>query len=35
MTLPSSPDLDDGVAVNIRPFHETGLLAVREVIRKW
>jgi hypothetical protein len=31
---PYSPDLDDGVKVNIRPFQETGLLA-REVIKRW
>lgn len=31
---PYTPDLDDGVKVNIRPFQETGVLA-RDVIRKW
>lgn len=28
-------DVDDGVKVNIRPFQEAGLLAVKEVIKKW
>ncbi len=28
-------DIDDGVKVNIRPFQEAGLLAVKEVIKKW
>jgi hypothetical protein len=32
---PYAPDVDDGVKVNIRPFQEAGLLAVREVIKKW
>ncbi len=32
---PYAPDIDDGVKVNIRPFQEAGLLAVKEVIRKW
>jgi hypothetical protein len=32
---PYSPDLDDGVKVNIRPFQEAGLLAAKEVIKKW
>ena len=32
---PYAPDLDDGVKVNIHPFQEAGLLAVREVIKKW
>jgi hypothetical protein len=32
---PYAPDIDDGVKVNIRPFQEAGLLAVREVIKKW
>lgn len=31
----ASPDIDDGVKVNIRPFQENGLLAVKEVIKKW
>lgn len=32
---PYAPDIDDGVKVNIRPFQEAGLLAVRQVIKKW
>jgi len=32
---PYAPDLDDGVKVNIRPFQEAGLLAMKEVIKKW
>jgi hypothetical protein len=32
---PYAPDIDDGVKVNIRPFQEAGLLAMREVIKKW
>ncbi len=32
---PYAPDIDDGVKVNIRPFQEAGILAVREVIKKW
>lgn len=32
---PYAPDIDDGVKVNLRPFQEAGLLAVRQVIRKW
>jgi hypothetical protein len=32
---PYTPDIDDGVKVNIRPVQEAGLLAVREVIKKW
>jgi hypothetical protein len=32
---PYAPDIDDGVKVNIRPFQELGLLAVKEVIKKW
>jgi hypothetical protein len=32
---PYTPDIDDGVKVNIRPFQEAGLLAVKEVIKKW
>jgi hypothetical protein len=32
---PYGPDIDDGVKVNIRPFQEAGLLAVKEVIKKW
>jgi len=32
---PYAPDIDDGVKVNIRPFQESGLLSVKEVIRKW
>ncbi len=32
---PYAPDLDDGVKVNIRPFQEARLLAVKEVIKKW
>jgi hypothetical protein len=32
---PYAPDIDDGVKVNIRPFQEAGLLAMKEVIRKW
>ncbi|MCC7107423.1 MAG: hypothetical protein IT307_19980 [Chloroflexi bacterium] len=32
---PYAPDIDDGVKVNIRPFQEAGLLAVKEVIKKW
>jgi hypothetical protein len=31
---PYAPDIDDGVKVNIRPFQELGLLAVK-VITKW
>jgi hypothetical protein len=31
---PYTPDLDDGVKVNIRPFQEAGLLA-KPVIKKW
>lgn len=31
---PYSPDIDDGVKVNIRPFQEAGVLAAT-VIRKW
>jgi hypothetical protein len=33
-TGPYSPDLNDGVKVNIRPFQEAGLLS-RHVIRTW
>jgi hypothetical protein len=32
---PYAPDIDDGVKVNIRPFQESGLLAMRQVIKKW
>ena len=32
---PYDPAIDDGVKVNIRPFQEAGLLAMREVIKKW
>ncbi len=32
---PYAPDIDDGVKVNIRPFQEAGLLAVKKVITKW
>jgi hypothetical protein len=32
---PYAPDIDDGVKVNIRPFQELGLLAMKEVIKKW
>jgi len=32
---PYAPDVDDGVKVNIRPFQENGLLAVKQVIKKW
>jgi len=32
---PYAPDIDDGVKVNIRPFQEAGLLAMKEVIKKW
>lgn len=32
---PYAPDIDDRVKVNVRPFQEAGVLAVREVIRKW
>ena len=32
---PYTPDIDDGVKVNIRPFQEAGLLALKEVIKKW
>ena len=32
---PYAPDIDDGVKVNIRPFQEAGLLAVKQVIKKW
>ncbi len=32
---PYTPDIDDGVKVNIRPFQEAGLLAVKKVIAKW
>lgn len=32
---PYVPDLDDGVKVNIRPFQEAGLLAVKQGITKW
>ena len=32
---PYAPDIDDGVKVNIRPFQELGLLAMKEVIMKW
>lgn len=32
---PFAPDIDDGVMVNIRPFQEAGVLAVKEVIKKW
>jgi hypothetical protein len=32
---PYGPDIDDGVKVNIRPFQENGLLAVKQVIKKW
>ena len=31
---PYTPDIDDGVKVNIRPFQESGLLAAK-VINKW
>ena len=31
---PYAPDID-GVKVNIRPFQEAGLLAMKEVIKKW
>ncbi len=31
---PYAPDIDDGVKVNIRPFQEAGVLAVKEVIKK-
>ncbi|MGI8552525.1 MAG: hypothetical protein ACR2PL_17310, partial [Dehalococcoidia bacterium] len=32
---PYAPDIDDGVKLNLRPFQEEGLLAVRQVIKKW
>jgi len=32
---PYAPDIDDGVKVNVRPFQENGLLAMKEVIKKW
>lgn len=32
---PYAPDIDDGVKVNIRPFQETGLLVVKQVIKRW
>ena len=32
---PYAPDIDDGVKVNLRPFQEARLLAVKEVIKKW
>jgi hypothetical protein len=32
---PYAPDIDDGVKVNIRPFQELGLMAMKEVIKKW
>jgi hypothetical protein len=32
---PYASDIDDGVKVNIRPFQENGLLAVKQVIKKW
>jgi len=32
---PYAPDIDDGVKVNIRPFQESGLLAMKQVIKKW
>ena len=32
---PYAPDVNDGVKVNIRPFQEAGLLAVKDVIKKW
>ncbi len=32
---PYTPDIDDGVKVNIRPFQEAGLFPVKTVIRKW
>jgi hypothetical protein len=32
---PYAPDVNDGVKVNIRPFQEAGLLAVKEIIKKW
>jgi hypothetical protein len=32
---PYAPDIDDGVKVNIRPFQEAGLLAMKEAIKKW
>jgi len=32
---PYAPDIDDGVKVNIRPFQEAGVLAVKQVIKKW
>ena len=32
---PYAPDIDDGVKVNIRPFQENGLLAAKQVIKKW
>jgi len=32
---PYPPDIDDGIKVNIRPFQENGLLAVKQVIKKW
>jgi len=32
---PYAPDIDDGVKVNIRPFQEAELLAVKKVINKW
>lgn len=32
---PYAPDIDDGVKVNIRPFQEAGLLAMKDVIKKW
>ncbi len=32
---PYAPDIDDGIKVNIPPFQETGLLSLKEVIKKW
>jgi hypothetical protein len=32
---PYAPDIDDGVKVNLRPFQEMGVLAIKEVIKKW
>ena len=29
------PDIDDGVKVNVRPFQETSLFSVKQVIKKW
>jgi len=32
---PYPPDIYDGMKVNIRPFQESGLLAMKQVIKKW